>query len=168
MVLLLGKRLEWAARELDANGRTGERAKIGDSLGPPRWKASRSWNSSGDLRLGRRIRTIHTHMLAGQVRIDRQCCVNAIRLAIEIGIVRDGDDSGMVRRTSMQRDEVPAIASQDGSAQARRKGQLIRVRDALIRLPCLECRQDIMPKLAQAFYHRKGNILVRVKQGHNA
>ncbi|HEV3238373.1 MAG TPA: hypothetical protein VGZ25_15385 [Gemmataceae bacterium] len=86
-------------------------------------------------------------MLTGQARKTSQCCVNAIRLTIKIWIVGGRDDAGMLSRNPMQTDEVSAIAREDRTAEARRKGKLLRISDTLVCLSGLKCRDDIVPKL---------------------
>jgi hypothetical protein len=65
-------------------------------------------------------------------------------LTIEIRIVGDGDDTGMVSRTPVQRDIVSAIACQDGAGESCREGKLVVVAKALIRSPSLQGSKDIV------------------------
>jgi hypothetical protein len=73
----------------------------------------------------------------------------------------------MLSSSPVQRDEVSAIARQDGTAKARREGKLVRIRDGLVRKSSLKCRQDIVANLPQPFHNGKGKVLVRVKPGHD-
>ena len=116
---------------------------------------------------GRRVRTIHAHMPTGQGGMAGQRRINATRLSIKIWIVRDGDDSCMLSRTSVQRDVVFPIACKDGTAEASREGKLVCISDALVCLSSVKCRKDIVSKLAQPFDNGEGEVLICVKPGHD-
>ncbi len=68
-------------------------------------------------------------MLTGQRGMAGQCTINAIRLTIEIWIVCDRDDSGVMGGTPVQTEVVSAIARADCTAEARREGKLFRIPD---------------------------------------
>jgi hypothetical protein len=57
--------------------------------------------------------------------------IDTAGLTVEVGIIRDGDDPGMMRDTLVQTNKVPAIAGQNGTAEAGRVGKLVFILDLL-------------------------------------
>jgi hypothetical protein len=83
---------------------------------------------------GGAIGTIHAHVLTSQRGVASQYSINPIGLTIEIGSVRDGDYAAVLSRTRVQTDEVSAIACENGTTEARREGELLRIAGELVRL----------------------------------
>src|ERR1051326_1752905 len=92
--------------------------------------------------------------------------VNAVGLAVKIWIIRNRDDTRVIRDAPVETDIVPPIASEKRAAQTGRKRELGCIVDALVCLPSFKSRQDVVTQLPKPLYDRIGKVLVCVEPGH--
>lgn len=94
--------------------------------------------------------------------------MDALGLAIEIGIVGDGNDPHVTSGLAMEYAEVASVACQDGTALALGEVELVSVINGLICPSRLERCLHIVAKLPELFHDGKWEILIGVKMGHGA